>query len=198
MRSYVVQSFGSARKSRLINSSGVGASSTWTPWTSRAAIRTFVVGACAERDRGRVDHVQPPVRPARRQPRGEAGACPVGPSRWQQKADNWLLPGSDGPLEMTIVYEQVAVDRTAWLARMEPDPVPEAELRLRVARALRSPRPLRQPARPGNGQEGGGDHGHRDRSSCGSTRLSGESGIGCGAGARSFGPGDAAGVQQHA
>src|SRR5215218_6736478 len=40
----------------------------------------------------------------------------------QQKADNWLLPGSDGPLETTIVYEQVAVDLTAWLARMEPDP----------------------------------------------------------------------------
>jgi hypothetical protein len=30
----------------------------------------------------------------------------------QQKADNWLLPGSDGPLETTIVYEQVAVDLT--------------------------------------------------------------------------------------
>jgi hypothetical protein len=40
----------------------------------------------------------------------------------QQKTDNWLLPGSDGPLETTIVYEQVAVDLTAWLARMEPDP----------------------------------------------------------------------------
>jgi hypothetical protein len=40
----------------------------------------------------------------------------------QQKADNWLLPGSDGPIETTIVYEQVAVDLTAWLARMEPDP----------------------------------------------------------------------------
>jgi hypothetical protein len=40
----------------------------------------------------------------------------------QQKADNWLLPGSDGPLETTIVYEQVAVDLTAWLARMEIDP----------------------------------------------------------------------------
>jgi hypothetical protein len=40
----------------------------------------------------------------------------------QQKADNWLLPGSDGPIETTIVYEQVAVDLTAWMARMEPDP----------------------------------------------------------------------------
>jgi hypothetical protein len=40
----------------------------------------------------------------------------------QQKVDNWLLPGSDGPIETTIVYEQVAVDLTAWLARMEPDP----------------------------------------------------------------------------
>jgi len=40
----------------------------------------------------------------------------------QQKAVNWLLPGSDGPLETTIVYGQVAVDLTSWLARMEPDP----------------------------------------------------------------------------
>jgi hypothetical protein len=40
----------------------------------------------------------------------------------QQKANNWLLPGSDGPIEDTIVYEQVAIDLTAWLARNEPDP----------------------------------------------------------------------------
>src|SRR4051794_1276615 len=40
----------------------------------------------------------------------------------QQKAVNWLLPGSDGPIEDTIVYEQVAIDLTAWLARSEPDP----------------------------------------------------------------------------
>jgi hypothetical protein len=39
----------------------------------------------------------------------------------QQKAVNWLLPGSSSPLETTISYEQVAVDLTAWIARMEPD-----------------------------------------------------------------------------
>lgn len=40
----------------------------------------------------------------------------------QQKAVNWLLPGDPSPLETTIAYEQVAVDLTAYLARMEPDP----------------------------------------------------------------------------
>jgi hypothetical protein len=40
----------------------------------------------------------------------------------QQKAVNWLLPGVASVLETTIVYEQQAVDLTAWLARMEPDP----------------------------------------------------------------------------
>jgi hypothetical protein len=40
----------------------------------------------------------------------------------QQKVINWLLPGSSSPLETTISYEQVAVDLTAWIARMEPDP----------------------------------------------------------------------------
>jgi hypothetical protein len=40
----------------------------------------------------------------------------------QQKAVNWLLPGSSSPLETTISYEHVAVDLTAWVARMEPDP----------------------------------------------------------------------------
>ncbi|MEV4804545.1 hypothetical protein AB0K18_31500 [Nonomuraea sp. NPDC049421] len=40
----------------------------------------------------------------------------------QQKAVNWLLPGSSSVLETTIAYEQVAVDLTAWVARMEPDP----------------------------------------------------------------------------
>jgi hypothetical protein len=40
----------------------------------------------------------------------------------QQKAVNWLLPGTDSPLETTIGYEQVAVDLTAFLARTEPDP----------------------------------------------------------------------------
>ncbi|SFR97014.1 hypothetical protein [Sphingomonas jatrophae] len=42
----------------------------------------------------------------------------------QQKAVNWLLPGEkqENAVEITIGYEQVAVDLTAWLARNEPDP----------------------------------------------------------------------------
>lgn len=40
----------------------------------------------------------------------------------QQKAVNWLLPGNESTLEVTIGYEQVAVDLTAFLARHEPDP----------------------------------------------------------------------------
>jgi hypothetical protein len=40
----------------------------------------------------------------------------------QQKAVNWLLPAGQTPLEITIAYEQVAVDVTAWMARHEPDP----------------------------------------------------------------------------
>ena len=40
----------------------------------------------------------------------------------QQKAINWLTPGDETTLEVTIAYEQVAVDLTAWLARSEPDP----------------------------------------------------------------------------
>src|SRR5512139_2603435 len=40
----------------------------------------------------------------------------------QQKTVNWLLPGQASVLETTIAYEQVAVDLTAWVARMEPDP----------------------------------------------------------------------------
>ncbi|WP_018503918.1 hypothetical protein [Parafrankia discariae] len=40
----------------------------------------------------------------------------------QQKAVNWLIPGDESTLEVTLGYEQVAVDLTAWLARSEPDP----------------------------------------------------------------------------
>ena len=40
----------------------------------------------------------------------------------QQKAINWLTPGDETTLEVTLGYEQVAVDLTAWLARTEPDP----------------------------------------------------------------------------
>lgn len=39
----------------------------------------------------------------------------------QQKAVNWLIPGDESTLEVTIGYEQVAVDLTAWIAQHEPD-----------------------------------------------------------------------------
>ncbi|MFY9397261.1 MAG: hypothetical protein WAR22_02740, partial [Desulfomonilia bacterium] len=39
----------------------------------------------------------------------------------QQKAINWMIPGNESNLEVTIGYEQVAVDLTAFLARTEPD-----------------------------------------------------------------------------
>jgi hypothetical protein len=41
----------------------------------------------------------------------------------QQKAVNWLIPGDESTLEVTIGYEQVAVDLTAWVAQREPDPL---------------------------------------------------------------------------
>lgn len=40
----------------------------------------------------------------------------------QQKVNNWLSPKDETPLEVTIGYEHVAVDLTAWLAQNEPDP----------------------------------------------------------------------------
>jgi rubrerythrin len=40
----------------------------------------------------------------------------------QQKAVNWLMPGEETTLEVTIGYEQTAVDLTAYIARAEPDP----------------------------------------------------------------------------
>jgi hypothetical protein len=40
----------------------------------------------------------------------------------QQKAINWLIPGDESTIEVTLGYEQVAVDLTAWLAQNEPDP----------------------------------------------------------------------------
>ncbi len=40
----------------------------------------------------------------------------------QQKAVNWLTPADESTLQVTIGYEQVAVDLTAYLARTEPDP----------------------------------------------------------------------------
>jgi hypothetical protein len=39
----------------------------------------------------------------------------------QQKAVNWLVPGNESTLEVTIGYEQVAVDLTAAVAQAEPD-----------------------------------------------------------------------------
>ncbi|MGA7270984.1 MAG: hypothetical protein WB239_07910, partial [Acidimicrobiia bacterium] len=46
----------------------------------------------------------------------------------QQKAVNWLIPGNETVLEVTIGFEQVAVDLTAFLARTEPDPYVKAAL----------------------------------------------------------------------
>jgi hypothetical protein len=46
----------------------------------------------------------------------------------QQKAINWMLPANESVLEITIGYEQVAVDLTAFLARTEPDPYVKAAL----------------------------------------------------------------------
>jgi hypothetical protein len=40
----------------------------------------------------------------------------------QQKLINWLVPPDESTLAVTVGYEQVAVDLTAWLARTEPDP----------------------------------------------------------------------------
>src|ERR1041385_7287693 len=39
----------------------------------------------------------------------------------QQKAVNWLIPGDESTLEVTIGYELVAVDLTSWVAQNEPD-----------------------------------------------------------------------------
>ncbi len=46
----------------------------------------------------------------------------------QQKMINWLVPHDETSLEVTIGYEQVAVDLTAYLARTEPDPNVKAAL----------------------------------------------------------------------
>ncbi len=46
----------------------------------------------------------------------------------QQKMINWLPPADESTLEITIGYEQVAVDLTAYLARTEPDPNVRAAL----------------------------------------------------------------------
>ncbi|MEW5894941.1 MAG: hypothetical protein AB1650_04175 [Candidatus Omnitrophota bacterium] len=40
----------------------------------------------------------------------------------QQKMINWMIPGNESSLEVTVGYEQVAVDLTAFLAQNEKDP----------------------------------------------------------------------------
>lgn len=39
----------------------------------------------------------------------------------QQKMINWMIPADEGTLAVTVGYEQVAVDLTAFLAETEPD-----------------------------------------------------------------------------
>jgi rubrerythrin len=46
----------------------------------------------------------------------------------QQKMINWLLPGQESTLEVTIGYEQVAVDLTAFLAKTVSDQYVKAAL----------------------------------------------------------------------
>lgn len=46
----------------------------------------------------------------------------------QQKMINWLPPAEESVLEVTIGYEQLAVDLTAALAKSEPDPTVKAAL----------------------------------------------------------------------
>ncbi|SNT63835.1 hypothetical protein SAMN05216276_110521 [Streptosporangium subroseum] len=60
----------------------------------------------------------------------------------QQKAVNWLLPGLASVLETTIAYEQVAVDLTAWVARMEPDPYLKQAYHFGVPLETEGPHPL--------------------------------------------------------
>ncbi|MBN1600517.1 MAG: hypothetical protein JW915_02860 [Chitinispirillaceae bacterium] len=46
----------------------------------------------------------------------------------QQKSVNWVIPASETTLEVTIGYEQLAVDLTASMAKNEPDPYVKAAL----------------------------------------------------------------------
>jgi UDP-3-O-acyl-N-acetylglucosamine deacetylase len=55
----------------------------------------------------------------------------------QQKAVNWLIPGDESTLEVTIGYEQVAVDLTSWVAQNEPDAYLRQVYEVRVARGFR-------------------------------------------------------------
>ncbi|HEY8572228.1 hypothetical protein [Phenylobacterium sp.] len=40
----------------------------------------------------------------------------------QQRTINWLIPADETTLEVTLGYEQIAVEMTAWVAQNEPDP----------------------------------------------------------------------------
>jgi hypothetical protein len=42
--------------------------------------------------------------------------------QFQQTTVNWLLPADMSPLEITLGYEQVAIEVTASIAQNEPDP----------------------------------------------------------------------------
>jgi hypothetical protein len=46
----------------------------------------------------------------------------------EQKLVNWVIPASETTLEVTIGYEQLAVDLTATMAKNEPDPYVKAAL----------------------------------------------------------------------
>jgi rubrerythrin len=46
----------------------------------------------------------------------------------QQKAVNWMIPAQESTLQVTIGYEQLAVDLTAAMAKKEPDPNVKAAL----------------------------------------------------------------------
>jgi rubrerythrin len=46
----------------------------------------------------------------------------------EQKMVNWAIPGQETTLEVTIGYEQLAVDLTASMAKKEPDPYVKATL----------------------------------------------------------------------
>ncbi|KMQ50061.1 hypothetical protein CHISP_3015 [Chitinispirillum alkaliphilum] len=46
----------------------------------------------------------------------------------EQKMINWLIPSHQSTLELTIAYEQLAVDLTAAMAKSEPDPYVKAAL----------------------------------------------------------------------
>ena len=46
----------------------------------------------------------------------------------EQKMVNWVIPASETTIEVTIGYEQLAVDLTAAMAKKEPDPYVKAAL----------------------------------------------------------------------